>query len=204
MSDTVTVEPYEAIVTPPFSDGALIRRDFPGFTEDYLVVHSLVRRYRPARLMEIGTSSGAGTNVICRAMGLRRLKRSSEKRVFSLDVPPGTDPSILYPDKEDGHPRKAGSKCKYRYTQVFGDSHNFDFSPYYPLDAWFIDGKHDYRYVENDTSMALKSKPKLIIWHDVQIPEVLAAICDVMTNHNEYTLRRAGSTRVGYAVRSAA
>jgi hypothetical protein len=66
--------------------------------------------------MEIGTSSGAGTNVICRAMGLRRLFGSSEKRVFSIDVPPGANPAMLYPDKEDGHPRKAGRKCKYRWA----------------------------------------------------------------------------------------
>jgi hypothetical protein len=203
MSHHITVEPYDDIVTVPFSNGAIVRRDFPGFDEDYLVIHCLIRKYGPSRLMEIGTSSGYGTNVICKAMGLRRLFPSSEKMVFSIDVPPGTDSSILYPDKEDGHPPKAGVKCKYRYTQIFGDSYNFDFSPYYPLDAWFIDGKHNYRYAENDTLMALQSKPSLIIWHDLQIAEVEEAVCEAMGKHSEYTLRRAGTTRVGYAVKAA-
>ena len=202
MSKTIIVEPYEDIVVSPFSNGAIIREDFPGFKEDYLVIHSLIRKYDPSRLMEIGTSSGSGTNVICKAMGLRRILPTSTKTVFSIDVPPGTDPTILYPEKEDGHPVNPGANCKYRFTQIFGDSMNFDFTPYYPLDAWFIDGKHDYRYAKNDTLMALKSKPNLIIWHDLQINEVDKAVREVMAKHPEYRVRRAGTTRVGYAVKS--
>ena len=103
---------YNEIVKEPYLNNAWIRGDFPGFREDYLALHSLIRMYRPERFMEIGTSSGSGTNVICRAMGIHKYWWN-QKKVFSLDVPPGTDPNLIYPEHEDGHPSKAGADCIY-------------------------------------------------------------------------------------------
>ncbi len=190
---------------------AIIRNDFPGFKEDYLVIHCLIRKYKPKTFMEIGTSSGMGTKVICNALGLKRdfwkfWKRKEEKiekeiKVFSIDVPPGTDPKILYPHGEDGHPKKAGEMCHLPYRQIFGNSFNFDFSPYYPLKGWFIDGKHNYKFVKNDTELALKSNPIIIIWHDADIQEVNEAITEVMKQHDDYDLFRVLGTRIAFAVR---
>jgi len=198
--------PYEDIVTEELKRGAFVRQDFPGFWEDYLVVHCLIRRYQPKTFFEIGTSNGEGTNVICRAMGMKRFKflDRGDIKVYSLDVPPNTDPSIIYPDGEDGHPGKAGVLCKYPYTQLFGFSPDFDYRPYYPVEGWFIDGKHSYEFVAGDTEKALGSNPKLIIWHDIQISEVSDAIVDVMANRDDYYVYRAGEarvyqTRVGFA-----
>jgi hypothetical protein len=194
------------IVHRPHSEGAIIRADFPGFKEDYLAIHSLIRKYRPKTLLEIGTSAGSGTNVICNAMGIkkgwRRLFQNPAKKVYSIDVPPGTDPSLIYPGQnpEDGHPEKAGAHCTFPYTQLFGNSIEYDFSPHYPLEAWFIDGKHNYEYAKKDTEQALKAKPRLIIWHDLQIPEVEQAVVDAMAGQ-PYDLKRVKGTRIGYAVR---
>jgi len=194
---------FDKVVRPPYSKGAIIRNDFPGFREDYLTVHSLIRRYEPKTIMEIGTSTGLGTNVVCNAMGFKRFRKNKEgKKVFSIDVPPGTNPKIIYPDGEDGHPKKAGKYCKLPYTQVYGSSLNFDFSPYYPIEAWFIDGKHDYTYTKNDAELALKSDPMLIMWHDVDIQGVSDAIIAVMGAHTAYALFRVLGTRVAYAVKS--
>jgi hypothetical protein len=195
---TVKMIPYEAIVTSELKQGAFLRKDFPGFWEDYLVVHCLIRRYQPNTFFEIGTSGGQGTNVICKAMGIKRFRLwgVKSKKVYSLDVPPNTDPSIIYPDAEDGHPPKAGELCKYPYTQLYGFSTEFDYTPYYPIEAWFIDGKHNYEYVTKDTEKALDSTPRLIIWHDVQIDSVREAIIDVMAKHGDYYLYRAGEARV--------
>lgn len=192
---------YHEIVKSPYSEGAFIRRDFPGFKEDYLVLHSLIRKYRPRRFMEIGTSTGLGTKVICKAMELKKFRRTPGKVVYSLDVPPGTDPKMLYPEAEDGHPRKAGHKCKFPYTQIFGNSYNFDFKPYYPIDAWFIDAKHNYKFVKNDTKLALLSKPIIIIWHDMQIEGVARAVKEVMSRAKSYNLFRVGGTRMAFALR---
>jgi hypothetical protein len=192
---------YSEIVKPPYSDDAFIRRDFPGFKEDYLVLHSLIRKYQPGRFMEIGTSVGLGTKVICRAMGLKRFHRNLNKSVYSLDVPPGTDPKILYPGGEDGHPVIAGYKCHFPYKQIFGNSYRFDFRPYYPIDGWFIDGKHNYKFAKNDTGLALKSKPKIIIWHDMQIAEVAKAVKETMDKNRNYRLFRVVGTRMAFALR---
>jgi hypothetical protein len=192
---------YEDVVTPELSRGAVKRRDFPGFREDYLVLHCLIRRYRPERFLEIGTSTGLGTKVICRAMGGRRFRPDTRDRVLSLDVPPGTDPSILYPEGEDGHPAKAGAQNPYPYQQLYGDSKTFDPAPYLPLDGWFIDGKHDYEYARSDTLLALKADPQLIAWHDFQIEGVAEGVTEAMSERTDYALRRVQGTRVAFAVR---
>lgn len=193
---------FEEVVVKDYSAGAIVRDDFPGFKEDYLVVHSIIKKYAPKTFMEIGTSSGMGTKVICNAMGIKRfwLKRKDVK-VYSIDVPPGTDPKIIYPEGEDGHPVNAGESCKLRYTQIFGNSNIFDFSPYYPIEGWFIDGKHDYKFVQKDTLQAIKSDPKVIIWHDVDIPSVCGAIVDVMGENENYDLYRVEGTRVAFVVK---
>jgi hypothetical protein len=197
--------PFDEVVTPPYSEGAIVRDDFPGFREDYLAVHSLLRRHRPASLLEIGTSTGNGTNVICNALGIRRgLRRllggAQPARVVSIDVPPGTDPSVIYPEGEDGHPKRAGANCRFPYEQLYGDSTTYDFSPHYPLEAWFVDGKHNYEYAKKDTEQALKASPRLIMWHDMQIEDVDRAVRETMRGTG-YEVRRVERTRVAYAVR---
>jgi hypothetical protein len=193
--------PFSEIVRPDLVKGAVVRNDFPGFREDYLVLHALIRRYRPDRFFEIGTSVGLGTKVICKAMSQRRIWPDTRDRVFSLDVPPGTDPSIIYPRGEDGHPARAGAANRYPYTQLFGDSRTFDITRYLPLDGWFIDGKHNYEFAISDTRLALSADPNLIVWHDLQIEEVAEAVNDVMTQRPEYVVRRVSDTRIGFAVR---
>lgn len=192
---------FSRIVTDRYIKGALIRNDFPGFKEDYLTIHCLIKKYKPFRFMEIGTSTGKGTNVICNAMGISRFFPKNWERVMSLDVPPGTDSKKIYPGAEDGHPRRAGMYCKRKYLQLYGNSIKFDFEPFYPIDAWFIDGKHNYEYAKKDTLQALKSEPKLVIWHDMQIEGVEKAVIEVMKKYKSYSLFRVKDTRIGFAVR---
>lgn len=194
---------YQQIVTRKLRQGAIIRTGFVGFKEDYLGIHCLIRKYLPLTFGEIGTSSGAGTNIICNAMGISRyfFWKNKGKKVYSIDVPPGTDPKKIYPGAEDGHPQKAGALCRFPYTQIFGDSTKFDFSPYYPIEAWFIDGKHDFKYAKKDTDQALKSNPSLIIWHDKQIDGVTEGILEAMKEQNQYQLFDLEHTRLIFAVR---
>jgi len=192
---------FNEVVTDPLLKDAIVRDDFPGFKEDYLAIHCLIKKYNPNSIIEIGTSTGSGTNIICNAMGIKKhWWNKNTKKVFSVDVPPGTDPKIIYPNAEDGHPSKAGVNCTFPYQQLFGDSTKFDFSPYYPIEAWFIDGKHNYEYAKKDTLQALLSNPRLIIWHDMQIEEVEKAVVEVMSKHKNYELYRVDTTRVGFAV----
>ncbi len=200
---------YESLVTPPLAIGAWIRKDFPGFDRDYLAIHCLIRKYQPKTFLEIGTSTGLGTKVICTAIGIRKAHwwnlfgshDVSTPKVFSIDVPPGTDPTIIYPAKEDGHPDKTGKYCKFPFTQLFGDSQTFNFKPYYPLDGWFIDGKHNFEFASKDTRQALKAKAKIIIWHDMQIEDVARAVEIVMRKQKRYSCYRVAQTRIAFAVR---
>jgi len=193
---------YREIVTPKLKKGAAIRSGFPGFKEDYLALHCLLRKNQIKSVLEIGTSSGLGTRVICNALGLHKFYfwRNFGKKVVSIDVLPGTNPKIIYPEGEDGHPQVAGELCDLPYTQLFGDSTKYDFSPEYPLEAWFVDGKHNYEYAKKDTTQALKSSPKLIIWHDKQIKGVKDAILDIM-RLNSYDVFDLEKTRLIFAIR---
>jgi hypothetical protein len=193
---------YLEIATDVHRRGAIERNDHPGFKEDYLVLHCLIKKYKPASFMEIGTSIGRGTNVICNAMGLKKffLWRSNKRaKVYSLDVPPGTDPMILYPESEDGHPDRAGMYCRFPYVQLYGNSVHFDFCGYYPLEGWFIDGKHDYYHVKSDTEKALAAQPKIIIWHDADMLPVKEAAIDVLSRHRDYELFFVEGTRIAFA-----
>lgn len=194
---------FSQVVTKKLREGAILRLGFPGFKEDYLGIHCLIRKYKPNTFCEIGTSSGEGTNVIGNAMRMSRFLfwKNFDKKLYSIDVPQGTDPKKIYPGAEDGHPIKAGAMCKIPYTQLFGDSTKYDFSTHYPIDAWFIDGKHDYKYAKADTLQALKSNPYLLIWHDKQIEGVTEAITEVMRSRKEYQLFNLEKTRLLYAVK---
>lgn len=200
--------PYEMIVKQPYVQGAIVRDDFQGFREDYLALHCLLRMYKVKSLIEIGTSTGLGTKVICKAIGVRRwalleaLRIRRDRKVYSIDVPPGTDPKLIYPEAEDGHPQRAGMYNPYPYKQLFGDSRVYDFSALYPVDAWFIDGKHRYDFVTEDSKQALRSRAQLIVWHDLQIEEVQRAITDIIERQGQnYRLCRIIGTRMGYLVR---
>ena len=59
--------------------------------------------------------------------------------------------------------------CRDKIIEIFGDSMNFDFSPYYQkMDMIYIDGSHAYAYISSDTKNAFKmlSPDGIIIWHD--------------------------------------
>lgn len=157
----INIKFNDNFLNPENMSSCIIRDDFPGFKEDYITVHLLIKKYKPFNIIEIGTNSGIGTNIICNAM--------EGNPVFSIDLPKEYDMSIIYntENPEDGRPKNVGECCKFSYTQLWGNSKDFNFSNYYPLDAWFIDGKHNYEYVINDTNNAMKADSKLIIWHDV-------------------------------------
>lgn len=187
------------VVTTELSKNAIVRDDFPGFKDDYLVVHCLIKKYKPTCFMEIGTSAGMGTYIISNALGIKRFINIGGIKMYSIDVPPGTNPQEIYPDGEDGHPQKAGALCRLPYKQLFGDSTSYDFSSVYPLEGWFIDGKHNYEYVTKDTNQALKSNPNILIWHDADMKEVEQAIIDVMSDKKAYSLYRVNNTRIAFA-----
>lgn len=181
--------PYSQIVTPERSAGAHERRDFPGFHEDYLALHCLIQKFKPATFMEIGTSDGGGTQVICTAM--------EGRPVFSIE------------NEREINRERVGKNCRLPFQQLIGDSTEADFTPVLPLEGWFIDGDHSFESVRCDSIQAGGTGAKLIVWHDLQLSEVARAL-----NWFQYQMARGTSkysdlydffrvdgTRIAFAVR---
>ena len=174
----------DQIITPELSSRAIIRRE-AGFERDFLILHCLVKKIAPKNLFEVGTCQGYGTLIITNAC--------PACQVISLDLPPNSPPFFLKPSD-------VGSKCINSYLQVFGDSLTYDYARHFPIDAWFIDGAHDYEHVKFETEQAVSSDAILIVYHDTDIPEVLSAITDVLTT-TEYKIYRITDSRISYAIK---
>lgn len=175
--------PMEQICKPPYVLEAIKRRD-PLFIDDFLTLHSLLRMANPYSVFEIGTCTGEGTLIIKNAV--------ADHDVYSLELPLGESSYNI---------QIIGGACYLPYTQIMGDSLLVDYSSYYPLDAWFIDGAHDYHHVFYETKQALLSMPKIIVWHDADIPEVFKAIQEGLDN-TDYLLFRVNNTRIAFSIPS--
>jgi hypothetical protein len=182
------------IVTPELESGAIYNEEFTGFREDYLVLHCLIKKYLPKSLMEIGTNTGVGTNIICNA--------NPAMDVYSLDLPPElAHISLQSPESEGKGNHRIGSNCIFPFTQLFGNSLEYDYSKLYPIEAFYIDGEHCYKNVIHESREAIKAKSMLIIWHDSDIKEVYNAIAEAFKENKKYELFRVTDTRIAYAVR---
>jgi len=129
----------------------------------------------PISIFEFGTADGRT------ALNLA-LNTSKRSRLWTLDLPIENrmdyyEQEIKVIGKENFNiPFKDMiGKCyqdhplDYKITQLYGDSTQFDFSPYYgKMDLIFIDANHDYSYVKSDSENALKmlSEKGIILWHD--------------------------------------
>jgi hypothetical protein len=180
---------FADIYNPDIAFGAIINDEFTGFKEDYLLLHCLMKMYAPKSVFEIGTNMGRGTEIICNAV--------PNAKVYSLDLPTELAHVSLQHPISEGKGDKVGSLCKKPFTQLRGDSRAFDFSEY-PCEAYWIDAEHTEEAVKHETKQAVKCKAKLIIWHDANMPEVMAGI--VAGLGKGYELYRVEDTRIAYAV----
>ncbi len=178
------------------TEGALINDSFPGFKQDYLCLHSLLRKHKPQTVLEIGTCTGGGVNVIATAL--------PNAKVYSLDLDYESmmkDPKD-FPIGENGIDR-VGSESRFPYTQLRGDSMTFDYSKY-PCVGYFVDGAHDEKHVQHETREILKLNPKLIAYHDSDILEVMSGIVFgllVSANADKYELYKVEGTRITYLLK---
>lgn len=184
----ITLYPIEFItsadiITPELSKHAIIRQE-AGFEIDFLVLHCLLKKENPRRIFEVGTCEGYGTLIMANAC--------PQSTIISLDLPPHTPPFYHQPSA-------IGWKCSKPYLQVYGNSTTYDYSKHFPLDAWFIDGAHDYDHVAYETKQAVAGGAWLIIYHDTDIPEVLQTVIDTLEN-TEYRIYRVTDSRISYAI----
>jgi predicted O-methyltransferase YrrM len=138
------------------------------------VINNLVKGYNPQTLFEIGTFNGRTTLNMAANV-------SEETKIYTLDLPPDKQEVTEWPisagDKENIERARTrvgssflGTKFADRITQLYGDSANFDFTPFSnSIDFIFIDGAHSYDYVLNDSEKSinlLRNGKGIILWHD--------------------------------------
>lgn len=184
---------YSDIVSEDLLKGAIENNDFPGFREDYHVLHCLLRLYQPASVFEVGTNMGKGTSIICNAL--------PNADVYSLDLPTELAHISLQHPISEGKGDRVGHLCKFPFTLLRGDSMHFDFT-LFPCEAYFIDGEHDYEHPYHETCEILECSPNLIVWHDSDIQEVWAAINDALEGIEMYELTRVVDTRMAFAIKT--
>jgi predicted O-methyltransferase YrrM len=126
-------------------------------------------------IFEIGTFDGRTT----RAMAMNLSDNAG--KIYTLNLPPDTGNVSLQTDKVDvdlasrvvSGERFLQTPQERQIEQLWGDSANFDFSPYYgKMDMVFIDGAHSEGYVRTDTLNSMKlirSGGGMITWHDAHL-----------------------------------
>lgn len=198
----MTHKNYNDIVSPELLVGTLDHNVHTGFLQDYRALSCLLKIYQPSSIFEVGTNVGGGINVMAAAL--------PSAKIYSLDLDYETMKlnSLQYPIGTNGEDR-VGSAAKVPYTQLRGDSMTFDYSKY-PCEGYFIDGEHDRIHASKETFEVLNCQPKIIIFHDSDMPEVMAGILDGFEKYSfekldfqaVYKLFRVDDTRIAYLLKS--
>ena len=183
-----THEDVPTPVLPPATDPTLFSDTLPIVVREpkhedgnvsafeLIVICKLVKALRPVRLFEIGTFDGRTTlNLAANA--------PVDAVVYTLDLPrseldatglPIDAEDRKYVDKSASGSRFVNTDCEKKIVQLWGDSANFDFSPFEgSIDFVFVDASHSYEYVLKDSRTALsllREGRGAILWHDYGEP----------------------------------
>jgi predicted O-methyltransferase YrrM len=133
------------------------------------------------KVFEIGTFDGATTGLVARMV--------PDAQVYTLDLPPERVAETVL---QTAHGRAGGVGSRFhdtpeavRIDQLYGDSREFDFRPYYgQMDLVIVDGSHEADDVRADTENALKmlAPQGAVIWDDYNRPSVIEPV-DAAAEH---------------------
>jgi len=188
----MTHQTFNDIYSDELAEGAIINDRHTGHKNDYLILHCLLRKYKPKTFFEVGSNTGFGTLIIKNALGY-------ESVVYSLDLPANEAHLSNQSPISEGKGDCVGYECTLPYYQIFGDSRTYDYS-LAPAEGYFVDSDHTYENVFAETTGILKVKPKIIIYHDAELNEVYNAIVDAMKGQ-PYDLCRVIDTRILYSLK---
>lgn len=159
-----------------------------------------------SNIFEIGTFDGRTTINLA-------FSSPSNCRIFTLDLKP--DMETVYslesgerhmvekrvPGERIEKYRKSNASVANKIHQLYGDSANFDFSPYYnSCSLVFVDGSHAYDYVYSDTKEAIKliKKGGVILWHDYGIWERVTRALEEIESKQQLGLKNISGTSLVY------
>jgi len=125
--------------------------------DEEVLVGLTVQALGARRIFEIGTFEGGTTRLLA-------AKAGEGAEVFTLDLPAaevawGTQIGTKF----------RGSAMEPRIKQFFGNSLEFDFSPYErSIDLVFVDAAHDYPhgFADSRTALRLVRPGGVVLWHD--------------------------------------
>ncbi|MEO7366859.1 MAG: class I SAM-dependent methyltransferase [Gemmatimonadaceae bacterium] len=160
---------------------------------ELIVLNNLVRGLHTRSIFELGTFDGRTTRNLaanCAPGG----------RVWTLDLPRDAMQSLTariqtheekYVDKARSGVRYIGTPEESRIEQLYGDSGTYDFSRFKGvMDFVFVDASHAYRYVVNDSLVALnmlREEGGTIAWHDYgRWDGVTRAVNDLQSRHPDF------------------
>jgi len=147
--------------------GELSVPHWPTLRKDHAVLIELIDKYQVETIFEIGAWEGYSSALMLRC--------PTVKLVRALDIckEMGDFPNIDNPTHPISEKKRYGKYAKKyvkkhkkkKFEMVFCDSQKYEVKDE-QYDLVFIDGDHSYGYVQSDTALALKLKPKVIVWHD--------------------------------------
>ena len=138
---------------------------------EQVLIIALARSRRVRRVFEFGTFDGKTSANLAANLG-------PEAEIVTIDLQAAQVGATRLPmgakDLKFARKERVGGKSSgcANVVQVYGDTAQFDFSPWYGTrDLVFVDACHEYEYVRNDTEIAfrLSRLGGLIVWHDYGI-----------------------------------
>jgi hypothetical protein len=164
----------------------------PGGTSDTEAWILAVLARDASRLFEFGTCTGKTSYLWARnqpAGGTVTTLTLAPHQLDAYQSAAGDDPAAEAYAREESRLNRflyAGTAVESRVVQLYGDSKEFDDTPYAgACDLVFVDGSHAYSYVVSDSAKALRMvRPGgLVLWHDYSpdCPGVFRALNQLVT-----------------------
>lgn len=130
---------------------------------DINLIYYIIKKYDIKNIFEVGTCLGTSTLAMWMHPNIKHIKTIDVNNTFEgIPDMPGHE----FMDKIE-----YGKHFKNIVSQEDIELEFVDSTKYVPkekerYDMVYIDGNHKKEYVQNDTVLALKFKPRIIVWHD--------------------------------------
>jgi predicted O-methyltransferase YrrM len=152
-------------------------------------IHDLIAEYKPESYLEIGTAEGDSLYVFGSLL-------PEHGRIHWIDKAEPHTTNLRIEAEELLKPRNITS-----YAGLSTDVDARVSVQRKMFDVVYIDGGHDYETVCADTSHYLSHARKVVIWHDIQMPEVKRAIRDTLSQKQWASFETfIDSDTMGYAI----
>ncbi len=135
--------------------------NWPSVKDDHLALLSIIEEFDVESIFEFGCWEGYTTQLMAEHPNITKIK--------TLDICEDMDVEYTHASHSKTKKENYGKFIKSDKVElVFCNS--LEYEPEGQYDMVFIDGNHDFEHVKNDTELAYKMNPKVIVWHDYESP----------------------------------